>query len=290
MLTPLGISQNLTPQEARYSEAIVLILYIFSAVLTFSLMIRTTLVSKTKELGRSIVQVKETSQKLLQSEKMASLGVLSASVAHEINNPLNFIHGGIEILEIDLKKEKLALSHEDAINVVKDGIERISTIVQSLNQFSRDTDEMTEKCDINQILSNVLVVLQSKLKYKSVETLFDEKEAIVIGNSGKLHQVFLNIIAKAEYAVGENGKIELSTVVTPQKVSVAIKDNGCGISPEHLQKINDPFFTTKPVGEGTGLGLAIAHGIIADHKGEVNVSSNLGKGTTFEIHLPIISS
>lgn len=233
-------------------------------------------------------ELQETTQKLIQSEKMASLGMLSAGVAHEINNPLNFIKGGIEILEDGLKDEKeLKFEAAPSIHVVKEGLNRASVIVNSLNHFSRRTDSMNEKCDINEILYNSLVMLQPKLKYKgSVIKELSEDELVLRGNEGKLHQAFLNILSNAEQAIGKNGTVTVRSKKLKTKIVVEIIDDGEGISKEHMNRISDPFFTTKPVGQGTGLGLAITYKIIEEHNGKINVTSKPSKGAKFTISFP----
>ncbi len=229
--------------------------------------------------------LQETTHKLIQSEKMASLGMLSAGVAHEINNPLNFIKGGVEILEDGLKEEKtLKFEAAPSIHVIKEGLKRATIIVNSLNHFSRRTDSMDETCDLNEILENCLVMLQPKLKYKGeVVKALDPKKLTLTGNEGKLHQAFLNILSNAEQAISKNGTITVKSKNLKTKIVVEIIDNGEGISKENLNKISDPFFTTKPVGKGTGLGLAITYKIIEDHRGKIRVSSRPGKGTKFTI-------
>ena len=232
-----------------------------------------------------MAQLRDTTQKLIYSEKMASLGMLSAGVAHEINNPLNFIRGGIEILERDLKNpEEEGENMEASFDVIKEGLSRASVIVNSLGHFSRQTDAMNETCDLHAILENTLIMLQHKLKYKGklIKT-YDQLPAIIQGNEGRLHQAFLNFIANAEEAIDEDGVITIDTKVGQDTIEVSIKDTGVGIRKEHLDRISDPFFTTKPVGEGTGLGLAISYRIIEDHQGRIQVQSKHGKGTCFTI-------
>ncbi|MEQ9008599.1 MAG: ATP-binding protein [Ekhidna sp.] len=230
-------------------------------------------------------KLQETTRKLIQSEKLASLGMLSAGVAHEINNPLNFIQGGLQLLEQGWEDEKeLKFEATPCLNVMKEGLRRASIIVKSLNHFSRDTETMNESCDLHQILNNSLVMLQPKLKYKGeVKKLFTSEKLVISGNEGKLHQAFLNIISNAEQAIQKDGLITISTIKKKKRIYVEIADNGIGITKENLKKISDPFFTTKPVGKGTGLGLSITYKIIEEHKGIIKVSSKPGKGSKFVI-------
>ncbi len=285
-LTILGYTESLLPESSHPVHAVLCGVLVFIIVSIFTVLFRTAIVDKNKKLGNSMVQLRDTTQKLIHSEKMASLGMLSAGVAHEINNPLNFIRGGIEILERDLNETKG--NDESMINsfeVIKEGLNRASVIVNSLSHFSRQTDAMNETCDLHAILDNTVVMLQHKLKYKgTLIKSYDDQPAVIQGNEGRLHQAFLNFISNAEEAIDEEGTIEIHTEVSHDGVDVLIKDSGVGIRRENLDKISDPFFTTKPVGEGTGLGLAISYRIIQDHQGRVHVQSKPGKGTCFTIN------
>lgn len=284
-LTFLGLTPDLLPEEMATSHAMLCASFIFIIVSIYTFLFRNALIVKNKKIGESMKQLQDTTHKLIQSEKMASLGMLSAGVAHEINNPLNFIKGGVEILEDGLKEEKeLRFEAQPSIHVIKEGLNRATVIVNSLNHFSRSTESMNEKCDINEILNNGLVMLQPKLKYKGEVTKeLSPEELIITGNEGKLHQAFLNILANAEQAISKNGHVSVITKKLKKRIVVEIVDNGTGISKENLKKISDPFFTTKPAGKGTGLGLSITYKIIEEHGGKINVTSRQGKGTKFAI-------
>ena len=285
VLTFTGYADNLLNDSLQSTHGLMCGLLIFTIVMIYSFLFRNALVVKNKKIGESMKKLQETTHKLIQSEKMASLGMLSAGVAHEINNPLNFINGGIEVLEEGLSNEEnLAFESDPCVHVIKEGLDRATVIVKSLNHFSRETDSMNEICDLNVILNNSLVMLQPRLKYKGkvVKELVDEK-LLVVGNEGKLHQAFLNIISNAEQAIEKKGTVIVRTTKTGSRINVEISDDGVGISKEHLNKISDPFFTTKPVGQGTGLGLSITYKIIEDHHGRISVDSKPGKGSTFNI-------
>lgn len=284
-LTNLGYTQNLLPGHFANTHALACVVFVFTIVSIYTFLFRNALMVKNKKLGESMKQLQETTHKLVQSEKMASLGMLSAGVAHEINNPLNFIKGGIEILEDGLKEEQeLKFEAAPSIHVIKEGLKRATVIVNSLNHFNRNSESMNEQCNINQILNNSLVVLQPKLKYKGeVVTELDKEDLVIAGNEGKLHQAFLNIISNAEQAISRDGTITIKSKKKKDRIEVEISDNGEGISEENLLKISDPFFTTKPAGKGTGLGLSITYGIIEQHYGNIKVTSKVGKGTKFLI-------
>ena len=233
-------------------------------------------------------ELQRTQKLLVTSEKMASLGVMAMGIAHEINNPLNFIKNGVEALEARIledmpeKKEEL----EPLLRIVREGVKRSTNIVKSLSHFSRKTPSMTERCDLKEIIENCLLILHNKIKNRvQIITTFD-KNSHAIGNEGRLHQALLNILANAAQAIDGAGTINILTSKKEGMVEVTIEDDGEGIPEENLSKISDPFFTTKAPGEGTGLGLFITYSIIEEHKGEVDVISNPGKGTIFIISIP----
>ena len=242
-----------------------------------------------RDLKRNNDELKKTQNLLVTAEKMASLGVLAAGVGHEINNPLNYIKNGLNALSKKVGKEnkELKTTLQKYFDIINEGVERASTIVKSLGHFSRAGDSREELCDVRKILENCLIILGGRLKKVEVEKDLARKKAIIHGNEGKLHQVFMNIILNAAQAVPDNGKISISTKVNQDEVIISIRDNGMGIPKENLLKITDPFFTTKPPGEGTGLGLFITYAIVEEHFGKIVVESEEGIGSEFIITLPL---
>lgn len=244
-----------------------------------------------QELKVAINQLKSAQEQMIQSDKMASLGILAAGVAHEINNPLNFIQGGVEGLEQTLKKSRKIKKdeYEVLISAIKEGISRASTIVLSLNEFSHSSDKKLEPCDIYHLIDNCLTMIRYRLK-NGIELIkeFDGGKAIVNGNNGKLHQAFLNIITNSIQAIDKKGSITIKTRVEKSSVFIDFIDSGHGIKPEHLNKITEPFFSTKEPGKGTGLGLSITYSIINEHGGSLIYSSEWGKGTTASVMLPLM--
>ncbi|MBM9547738.1 GHKL domain-containing protein [Leptospira sp. 201903074] len=245
---------------------------------------------RTRELKQTLDELKERQNQLIESEKMASLGLLSAGIAHEINNPLNFILGGyfgvrgvLEGSPLESEKTKMYLE------AIKEGVERTSKIVKGLNQFTRMGDSVEERFDLHDILENCLVMLGHSLRERiSVEKDLHLHPLVVKGNSGKIHQVFLNILTNAIQAMeGTSGILGLKSSRDSQFAIVAIADTGVGIRKEHQNQIRNPFFTTKEPGKGVGLGLPIAYKIIQDHEGTIEMESEWGKGTTFRIKLPL---
>ncbi len=238
------------------------------------------------KLKTTLEDLKETQTQLLQSEKMASLGVLTAGVAHEINNPLNYIMGAYE----GLKLQDSCSADDDTktlLSAIKTGVDRVAGIVKSLNQFSRNTPSVNEECNIHEIIDDSLVMLQSQMKDRiEVSKVYTNETFIIFGNVGNIHQVFLNILSNAEQAIEGNGKISIKTSKTEEQLTIDISDTGMGIEEEKINKITDPFYTTKDPGKGTGLGLSIAYTIIKDHGGRLEFESEVNKGTTVRVILP----
>jgi PAS domain S-box-containing protein len=255
---------------------------------------------------------------LLQSEKMASIGLLAAGVAHEINNPLAFISSNFRSLQRNaqrilelvgfyeriesqlpagalvpiarLKQEigldNIRLDMDDLLSESTEGLKRVKDIVQNLKDFSRASGTTNEMANLEEGLDSTLNVAWNEIKYKAEVT--KEYGAIpeVSCLSSQINQVFLNLLVNAAHAIEEKGRIIVRTGYDTENVWVEIEDNGSGIAPEHLEHIFEPFFTTKPIGKGTGLGLSIVYGIIQGHNGKIQVESIRGRGTTFKVMLP----
>jgi len=247
-----------------------------------------------EELRQTLEELQKAQMQMLQSEKMASLGVLTAGVAHEINNPLNYIQGGIYALNKILKKEK---SLDDQTlkmlsRVISDmnvGVKRTADIVKSLNTFSRKDSHTIRPSNIHEIIDDSLLILNHEIKDKcKVEKAYIKNAPFVKANQENLHQVFLNLILNAVQAIEGNGVLKISTKIESGDFFVIeISDTGVGIQKENLGKIFDPFFTTKDPGKGVGLGLSIVFKIIKEHNGTIKYSSEHNAGTTVTIKLPI---
>jgi PAS domain S-box-containing protein len=255
---------------------------------------------------------------LLQSEKMASIGLLAAGVAHEINNPLAFISSNFGALERDAKdilrlisafegvegllpgearapvafmKQDIGLDDIrqdlDALFIEShEGLQRVKHIVQNLKDFSRPGGTTKEMADLEQGLNSTLNVAWNEIKYKAevVKEYAGVPELYCLPS--QINQVFLNLLINAAHAIDGMGRIVVRTGYDDKAVWVEIEDNGSGIAPEHLDHIFEPFFTTKPIGKGTGLGLSIVYGIVQSHNGTIDVKSTVGKGTVFRVTLP----
>jgi len=246
--------------------------------------------NESKNLEESYRSLKDTQQQLVRAEKMASLGVLIAGIGHEINNPLNYIKGGIDGIKQYFKSNKLDLDKEtiEYVKIMDEGVGRAAAILKGLSHAARQTDTMMESCNIHQILDNTLLILSNSLKEKiSVRKDYSKDGIVVKGNDGKLHQLFINIITNAEQAIEKSGKIKISTKSLNNYALITVEDNGVGISTENINKIADPFYTTKDPGVGTGLGMYIANSIVEEHGGSWEINSEENKGTKVIIRLPV---
>ena len=276
------------------------------------------------ELKNAHEELKASQKSLVQNEKMASLGILSAGVAHEINNPVGYILSNLTTLseylpkldetyhemkslinEIDadhplhskkLEVEKLIKGRDidylredthELLEETREGANRVLSIVRGLRNFARSDEEEMAASDVNDCLKSTLNLVNNELKYHcTVETNLADLPPVHCSTS-KLGQVFMNILINASHAVSEKGYIRVSTRQKNDRVFIEIRDNGSGMSEETLKNIFQPFYTTKPKGQGTGLGLAISYGIVEEHGGLITVDSTEGAGTSFTIELPI---
>ena len=248
------------------------------------------LISANEKLISKIEELKITQQQLIQTEKMASLGTLAAGIAHEINNPLNFIQGGVLFIE-NYMKENFPGRFEEIQPVmegINTGVNRATIIVKSLNQYNRSETLPFSKCNLHDIIDDCLVMLHNQNKNKiEVQKQYTKKQYIFEGNEVKLYQVFLNILSNASQAIDDKGRISIITDILNEEIKISITDNGNGISQENLKKVFDPFYTTKDPGKGTGLGLSITYNIIKEHNGTIDIESQIGEGTNVIIKLPV---
>jgi PAS domain S-box-containing protein len=242
-----------------------------------------------ERLELTLKKLEEAQSQLIETEKMASLGILTAGVAHEINNPLNYIFNGSVAIENYIKDKFPAQSEElkplfEAINT---GIDRTAEIVKSLNKYSRKEEKAFRSCNIHEIIDNCLTMLFNQYKNRiEIERDYTDQLPLIMGREGKLHQVFLNIITNAVQAIEDKGTITIKTLVINNKLEIHISDTGTGITSENLKNIFDPFFTTKDPGKGTGLGLSITQKIIQEHNGTILCKSKVNKGSEFIINFP----
>lgn len=252
-------------------------------------------------LAFDVTEIKVMQERLEVSEKMASLGTIAAGVAHEINNPLAYMSGLLELMsrQINGLSTEVATSEKttllDKVKSFRRGLERISKIVKSLKTFSRTEEEAPEAVDIGEVLRATLQFADTEVKHRAQVHLDLVDLPPCWGNEGKLTQVFLNLVINAAHAipvgrVNENSITVKARTIGASSVQISVTDTGCGIAPQNLGKIFEPFYTSKPVGEGTGLGLSICHGIIASMNGSISVESKVGVGTTFKVTLPVTAA
>jgi two-component system NtrC family sensor kinase len=277
---------------------------------------------KEKEEQRALIRkLEDVHSQLLQSEKMASIGQLAAGVAHEINNPIGFVYSNLGTLEkyvqdafgmlelyehaegsitdsevlnrLQTAKKKLDLAYlktdlRALMDESRDGITRVKVIVQNLKDFSHaDVSDEWRFADLHKGLDSTLSIVNNEIKYKAdVVKKYGDIPSVECLPS-QLNQVFMNLLVNAAHAIEAHGTITIRTGMEKDEVWVDIADTGQGIPPENLQKIFDPFFTTKPIGKGTGLGLSLAYGIVQKHHGRMEVQSEMGKGATFRVWLPV---
>ena len=242
------------------------------------------------ELIETLDQLKQTQNQLLLAEKMASLNILTSGFAHEINNPLNYILGGLTGLENYFRQSGNQNNEQTDlfIDSIKTGVARASSLVSELNQLSYRKDTFRDDCTLHPLIENCLLLLKDRLRPNvSVKKTFTENEIVIWGNIRQLHQLFINILLNAIQSICNEGSILITTSTKNDLCTVEITDSGCGISKDHLSKITDPFFTTKEPGEGTGLGLSIAYNIIQTHGGQIDFKSQINKGMTVTITLPV---
>jgi two-component system NtrC family sensor kinase len=229
-----------------------------------------------------------TKSKIMESERLALIGQLSANVAHELNNPLQGIVTYSHLLLEELPQEDPT---RDSLEKIVTQANRSRDIIRGLLDFSRQRKPDKTLCDVNNVLKGCVSLLEKQALFHNVEIIssLDDELPLTIIDPSQIERVFINIIVNAADAMDGNGKLRLATRFDPADcyIEVEFNDSGHGIEKENLEKIFDPFFTTKDTGHGVGLGLAISFGIIKEHKGTISVESEMGKGTTFIVRLPI---
>jgi PAS domain S-box-containing protein len=225
-------------------------------------------------------------QQLMQAEKLTSIGLLAAGVAHEVNTPLAVISNYVQMLakQMDGNDARLKL-----IEKIVQQTFRASEIVNNLLSFSRTSGTQLTDVDLNRVIEDTLLLLDHQFKTSRINVLtaLESELPAIQGNTGKLQQVFLNLFLNAKDAMPQGGVLEVRTLSRDSIVEIEVADSGMGIPREHLHKIFDPFFTTKSNFRGTGLGLAVSYGIVREHCGKIDVSSTPGRGTAFRLEFPV---
>ena len=273
--------------------------------------------AKTNKLETTLQELSSTQAKLVQSEKMASIGVMAAGIAHEINNPVNFISSSLTGLKNNLTYlsdyieqnsrqselgsnriiENLAKENADieqiiemlhkSAEIINIGVERTTKIIRGLRSFARTGNKEPELYDLHENIDITLLILNNQLKDRIEIVKNYDKIPRIVCYPGQINQVLMNILSNAIQAIEGKGKIIIATSGDNDMIRISIKDTGKGISENFKDQVFDPFFTTKKVGQGTGLGLSISYNIVKEHNGGIFMESNEGEGSTFIIELPV---
>jgi len=269
------------------------------------------------ELASSLRKLQKNQNALIQTEKMASIGVLASGVAHEINNPIGFIKSNLSILK-EYFEDIESYYQDSLVNLTNDtqktiqqhlakkhdidfllsdippllegsigGVDRVIEIVQNLKTFARVDQANRSLTDINEGIHATLNMVRNELKFNCNIHIDLEPLPKIMVYPGKLNQVVMNLLINAGQSIDEKGDVFIRTSVHNNSIVIDIEDTGSGIDSQHQSQIFTPFYTTKVIGEGTGLGLSISHQIIEQHDGEIKVTSTLGKGSCFSVYLPI---
>lgn len=281
------------------------------------------LLKKHEELEAAHAELKQAQARVIQQEKMASIGQLAAGITHEINNPMSFITGNLGILKTYLEsitktiatQEEIAINHappealealqdlkkkmkidyilKDVVHLIDqslEGADRVRKIVSDLKTFSRMEEEAYMIEDINAALNSTINIVWNEIKYKAELVKEFGELPLTRCNISHLNQVFMNLLVNAAQAIEKWGKITVRTWTQGEDIYASVSDTGNGIPEENRKKIFEPFFTTKAAGKGTGLGLSISYDIVRRHNGDLTVESKVGEGTTFTVRIPIVRS
>ncbi|WP_043238378.1 ATP-binding protein [Stutzerimonas azotifigens] len=293
-----------------------LVMYDTSAIARSSAQLEAALSALSKkqaEQHQLLKKLETANSQLLQSEKLAAIGQLAAGVAHEINNPIGYVFSNLKSLggyvrdmlriidavdsassldelrqlKINLEYEYIRGDVEALITESEDGIDRVKRIISALKDFSHIEEEEFRLADLHRGLDTTLNVVNNELKYKAeIVKEYGELPDVECIPS-QINQVVMNLLVNAAHAIEQFGRISLRTASDDDWAWIEVEDTGLGIDPKLMNRIYEPFFTTKPVGKGTGLGLALSYSIVQKHHGRIEVQSELGKGTRFRVWLPL---
>jgi len=246
--------------------------------------------SKNTMLNNALTELKNTQLQLIQAEKMASLGVLVTGVAHEINNPLNYVVAGLYSMQEYYKSKPDDFKNiQTYLGFIEEGVSKASAIVKTLGQFNAQSEAAKEECSIHDVIENCLMMMKSKLPVGViVEKHYCSDSLSLTCQPGRMHQLFINIIANAIDAIPNSGTITIATCLDRTNAIITISDTGVGMEPETMRRAIDPFFTTKDAGMGIGLGLFVANSIAREFGGELSIDSIAGVGTTIRLDIPLI--
>ncbi len=238
------------------------------------------------ELAAINQRLQETQQQLVQSEKLAAVGLLTAGIVHDVKNPLTVIKGTAELLQED---DSHSPEMRKALSLIREGAVKANKIVSDLLTFARQAPPELKPQDLRETVQAAMRLTTYLTRQAQVRMSAElpEQAVITVYDSQQIEQVFINLITNAVQATQEHGTLRIRLAQDDHYAAAAFEDTGSGIPPENLHRIFDPFFTTKPAGQGTGLGLSVSYGIIASHGGRIEVSSEVGNGSTFTVYLPL---
>ena len=240
------------------------------------------------DLEATHTQLKDSQHQIMLSAKFAAIGELAGGVAHEVNNPLQIILSRVQLMTLQNKDDAKVVK---GLNLIEHNVKRISRIIRALLGFAGHNAQESgwEEFDVAQALRQALALVGHQLEKGLIETSFEcEPELpLLTGNIGELEQVFINLIINAQNAMADGGALNIEVRREGEQLEVRFADTGCGIAPKHLDRIFEPFYTTRADEGGTGLGLAVSYRIVERHQGKLTVESAPGKGTTFIIRLPL---
>lgn len=250
------------------------------------------------ELLYRLTQLQNAQSSMIQAGKLAVLGEVSSGLAHELNNPLTTVAGYLEFIREALQaRQASALDFdelEDYLQKIERNVNRMKLIVRHIMEFARESKPVKQPRPLNDVIEKSFILINEQLRLKNIDIQLDLCPALVAPiDESRMEQVFINLLSNARDAILEahgetGGTIQIrSRVLSGSELEIEISDNGIGMTEEIKSRIFNPFFTTKEVGKGTGLGLSISHGIVRDHGGSICCASERGKGTTFQIRLPL---
>jgi signal transduction histidine kinase len=297
-LLPQTIVSTATP--VAFSRVLILIIFAFTIGFLFSFLLNyleqriqdfEKISALNEQLNEYVGRLESTQKQLIQAEKLNAIGQLSASIAHEINNPLNAILLHSEVLLGKIKGDSTEHKEaEECLANIEKAVNHCSHIIKSLLDFSRQSELEFSKVSLSEVIREVVALTAHEANTNNITLGIDNLEAMpeIDADAVQLRQVFINLIINAIQSMTDGGRLTISgSTGRDGWLKIGIEDTGCGISEENLGKIFLPFFTTKEFGKGTGLGLAVSYGIIERHGGRIEVRSEPGKGSKFTVCLPL---